>query len=631
MAQTIRPKNLKPRTMLVRNDPPAPPDYLGKLDQKVWRAVTLISEMVGSTLGPGGRTVSIERAEFGQPPFVTKDGVTVLRAMGFRDQVLSQILETFRDVAIRTANEAGDGTTTATVIAAELTTRTIHFCRENRNVSPQLIVRRANTVLLPKLLDVLKRAAVRVDPETPAGVEVLRGVARVSGNGDGPLADAVVTAIERVGDYGNVVILEEAGTPGYQTVSVEGYPLQSGYEESCRNFFPIFLGPDPSICLDRPGFILVNGQIRQPGQLIMAAQKIWGEIQKRQDAAVAGADYDGPALSSHVVVVATGFSEHVLSWLARQWGSDSLKILPVVLQKTGVLNFEIQQLGDLAAVTGAKVFDVVNNPLDNFQIEDLGPGVSHFECHRWRSTVLGYARSPGTRTNDPYDRIRMERVNQLQKQVAQAASELDRKFVQDRLAKLVGGVCQIIVRGVSNADIRERRDRVEDAVCSVRAAIRSGVLPGAGWGLLCCIRELHEQWSKDTDSLDNKIAKDILVPALAEPVRRLLRNASCPEVTYTMMLDEVEARRPVVHNAILDEAVYDVVDGRWVQPQEAGLLDALPAVTEALINSFSIALTLGQLGGLITSDFDREVELNEVRDNQEFERYANTNEANERI
>jgi chaperonin GroEL len=245
--------------------------------------------------------------------------------------------------------------------------------------------------------------------------------------------------------------------------------------------------------------------------------------------------------------------------------------------------------------------------------------------------VLGYARSPGTRTNDPYDRIRMERVNQLQKQVAQAASELDRKFVQDRLAKLVGGVCQIIVRGVSNADIRERRDRVEDAVCSVRAAIRSGVLPGAGWGLLCCIRELHEQWSKDTDSLDNKIAKDILVPALAEPVRRLLRNASCPEVTYTMMLDEVEARRPVVHNAILDEAVYDVVDGRWVQPQEAGLFDALPAVTEALINSFSIALTLGQLGGLITSDFDREVELNEVRDNQEFERYANTNEANERI
>ena len=131
----------------------------------------------------------------------------------------------------------------------------------------------------------------------------------------------------------------------------------------------------------------------------MAAQKIWGEIQKRQDAAAAGADYDGPALSSHVVVVATGFSEHVLSWLARQWGSDSLKILPVVLQKTGVLNFEIQQLGDLAAVTGAKVFDVVNNPLDNFQIEDLGPGVSQFECHRWRSTVLGYARSPGTRTN----------------------------------------------------------------------------------------------------------------------------------------------------------------------------------------------------------------------------------------
>lgn len=626
MGQTIRPKNLKPRTMLVRNEPSDPPSDLGLLDRKVWRAVTTISEMVGSTLGPGGRTVSIERQEYGLPPFVTKDGVTVLRAMGFRDQVMGQILETFRDVAIRTANEAGDGTTTATIIAAELTTRTIRFCQEHADVSPQLIVRRANTVLLPQLLDLLNEVAVKVDPDTNEGREILRGVARVSGNGDAPLADAVVSAIEKVGDYGNVTIVEEAGAPGYQTVAVEGYPLVSGYEESCKNYFPIFLGAEPAICLDKPHFILVNGQIRQPGQLIHAAQVIWNEIQKRRDAAAAGADYDGPEISSHIVVVATGFSDHTLSWLARQWGSDSLKILPVVLQKTGILNFEVQQLGDLAAVTGARVFDVVNNPLDNFRIEDVGPGVNQFECHRWRSTVLGFARDG--RCNgwkDPYDAARLERVNQLQKQVSQAASELDRKFVQDRLAKLVGGVCQVVVRGVSNADIKERRDRVEDAVCSVRAAIRSGVLPGAGYGLLRCILELEEKWSRNGNQgeawLDSKIAHEILVPAMAEPVCRLLRNAGRPESVYKCM--KSEANEP--------GSVYDVMRGEWVRALESGLLDALPAVTEALTNSFSIALTLGQLGGLITSDFDREVELNEVRDNQEFERYAGVNEANERI
>ena len=581
------------------------------LKKAVLEAMKHCSDMVGGTLGPGGHTVLIERPEYGLPPFPTKDGVTVFRALGFDDPVAHCIMEAARDASVRTANEAGDGTTTATILAEAVVRRVFEYCEANPSVSPQQVVREIQhlhkTVLAPEL----ERLAVPAALDTDEGHRLLRAVALVSANGDEALADSVMRCYDICGDDGNVTIVEASGPHGYEEERVDGFPIPMGYEESCGRFGPAFVNrPETQqVLVERPVFVLYFGRLND-------VQTIMPLMQKLQEA------MEGEYLNTpNVVVVATGFSEQVQAAFAQNWAAPaSLNIFPLAVPPSPQHNGQRNFLDDLAAYVGAAVFDPVTKPLDtadafhelgNIALDDEDNrwktlGVRSFEVSRYRSTVLGYCQED----------ILLARADVVRAQAEQAGSELDAILTRERLAKLTGGIARLKVIGSSNGELKERRDRAEDAICAVRGAIKHGCLPAGGWALASLVHKLQDAGTDVTER--------ILIPALLEPVERLVRNIGMTD-------DGVQTHRATLlgYAAAGTPRVFDAQGLLWVNAHEAGLMDSVPAVRDALKNALSIATVLGTLGGVVVFPRDRTHERSEAKAAAEFDRFA-SNPADER-
>ncbi|NBT57371.1 hypothetical protein EBT16_01160, partial [bacterium] len=212
------------------------------------------------------------------------------------------------------------------------------------------------------------------------------------------------------------------------------------------------------------------------------------------------------------------------------------------------------------------------------------------------------------------------RVDELHIQKNNAASELEKTFIQERIGKLTGGIARLKVIGASNGELKEKRDRAEDAVCAVRGAIKHGCLPGGGWTLLKLMNVLKND--KDV------VLDQVLIPALFEPVLRLLSNVGVNDDEAVKILEPVISS---LSSGNPDAAtVYDALEGKHVNAVQSGILDATPAVLEAVRNSISIASLLGTLGGTVVFKRDLDLERTEARDSAEFLRNANWNPANER-
>jgi chaperonin GroEL len=588
--------------------------------------MSLIAEIVGATLGPGGRQVLIERFEHAMPPMVTKDGVTVFRSLGDIDPAKQCIIETARDAAIRTASEAGDGTTTATVLANAIVRYVDEYHTQNPRVSPQRVVRFLETqfrdVIDPAILGTKvqdenspggwRRAddglTIRINSSEPDGRALLRNVAKISANGDEALADAVMRCFDIVGDEGNVTITEVSGPSSYLVEEIEGYPIPMGYEESCSYLAPKFVNdPATQMCkLDNPVYILYHGAINDVATIFNLLAKVGDQFQMY----LSGEQTEYK--HNNVVVFALGFSEQVLGSFAAGFGrGDSIKILPVVVPKSLLQNYQSQFLEDVSAITGATIFDPINRPLDQGDLADLGPGTTAFECSRFRSSVIGSARSHGVE----WENRLLDQVSIVQAQLDNPASDLDRIILQERLGKLTGGIAKLRVIGASNGELKEKRDRAEDAVCAVRGAIKHGCLPGGCWTMLKAASLLS------SDPINVKVLK----PALVEPMMRLLFNCGMNEAEAQAVIDpiliEMKNGRTLVYDALAD---------KHGDPIELGVLDSTPAVVEAIRNSISIAALLGTLGGTVVFARDQELERTEARAVQEWKRNANVNEADER-
>lgn len=572
------------------------------LKSLILKTMKTCSDVVGATLGPGGMSVVIERQEERLPPLITKDGVTVFRNLGFEDSAAHVLMEAARDASVRTAAEAGDGTTSATILAEALVRHTTAFCDSNPKVSPQRVVRTLEkgfrTVVEPWIRD----NSVKVNLGSQVGRSYLHAVAKVSANGDVPLADAVLQCFDLTGDEGNVTIVEASGPSGYEVERIEGYPVFKGYEDCCGKFYQEFIN-DPGrqmVSLDRPNYVLYHGRLNDIYSCLPIFEKI-------DQAAQAG------QLSPNVVLVATGFSEVVLAHLATNFRvSNTINVYPLVAPLSAMQSGQHDFLLDLAALSGARIFDPLNAPLDNAELEQLGT-TQAFEAGRFRSTVLGYRE----------ELLVLERVDDLKKQLAGDISELDRSLIQERIGKISGGIAKLKVVGSSAGEVREKRDRAEDAICAVRGALKHGVLPAGGWALLKLTETLDavEPGYLHFSETEVQIFQEVLGASLMAPVSRLFGNAG-----YT----EEETDSIVAKILSGDREVYDVLDGRMVNAFEDGLLDSTPAVLEAIRNSVSIASLLGTCGGLVVFKRDLAVERQEARDTAEFLRAANVNEADER-
>jgi len=534
----------------------------------------------------------------------TKDGVTIFKALGSADPYKHLIIEQTRDAAQRTASEAGDGTTATTIISAKLVKKLFDYCDDNPKESPQRATRILKKIVKKELIPAVKKNSIVIDTENTS---ILHKVAKVSANGDEEMADAVMEAFEMLGygDSSHVTIQELSGPSGYKVELIEGLPIAIGYEESIGKFHTAFINDKANqrCKLEKPLFLLFDGIVNDLVSFLPLIEQLGQKYVEQGDS-----DYKNLVLVSH------GFSESVLTSLAFNFSDPgTMNVLPMTTPMTNIKNSRLEFLYDLAAFTGAKIFDM-NNQVSKATLENLGSNMDSFECYRFRSTVVG----------EPNDLDIEERASELEQQLQNAASKAEKIDLEERLGKITSGIAKLKIYGASNGELKERHDRCEDAVCAVRSAIKHGALPGGCRVLTNLAMMLNSEYGED--HRDYNLVQNVLIESLMEPLRKLLENAG-----YNS-----EERTDIIVKYFQNATdVYDIENMEFGKPEDLGIFDASQAIIQALENSISIASVMGNLGGIICSPRDNQLELQAWKEDQDFRRATENadqfiNEANMR-
>lgn len=563
----------------------------------VVNTVDRIADIVGSSLGPGGRPSIIESEVHGLPNRVTKDGVTIFRSLGSGDVNEHLIIETCRDVAIRTANQAGDGTTSSTILAGAIIRNLFDFCEKNPSFSPQKAMRKLQKCVKEELLPLIAEKSIKITTENQ---HLLEKVACISANGDSEMAKAVIEAYDSVG-YGagsHITIQELSGPQKYEVELIEGFPVGIGYEDCCGKFHNAFINDQANqrCLLDNPLFLLYDGQITD----LLLVKDVLENI---------GQNYvDGNTNYKNLVLVSHGFSESVLTELAINMGNTgTINVYPMITPMTHQINSQYQFLLDLAAFTGAKIFGMNKHPSEAVE-GDFGKDMEIFESYRFRTTIVG----------NP-DSLNVEvRAEELKAQIANPSSQWEKIILEERLGKLTSGIAKLKIYGGSDGELKEKHDRVEDAVCAVRNAIAEGCLPGGCRTFLDLGVHLLSKYD------ENGVEVQVLFPSLLSPIKKLLDNVG---------FDEEEIGSTINHLIENPDVVFDVSEQIYGKAEDLGLFDATGAVSKSLENSISIAGVLGTLGGIIAFPRDDVMEREYAKEEREYRQAAErpetfTNEAN---
>ena len=570
-----------------------------KIKNMVLYTMKRISDAVGSTLGCGGKICLLESDWPGIAHKSTKDGVTVFEALGAENAYEQLIIEQARDVAKRTATEAGDGTTTATILSYSIIENLFAFCEKNPKYSPQKATRRISKITNSVLVPYVVGRSISIDESNQ---EMLGMVAKISANGDEEMANAVIKAFEEVGfgEGSHVTIREMSGKPGYKVERIDGFPIPVGYEDSIGKLHTVFINDQANqrCYLDKPLFLLYDGQLTD----IMAIVPLLDDMTKKY------VD-EGKSEYKNLVIVAHGFSEAVLTQLAFAFANPTqLNIVPLTTPMAQFLNSQLHFLQDLSAFTGAKMFGL-KDQLGTVTMDDLGKGMEYIEIYRFRSTVVG----------DPNPTDVEVRAADLKVMMENAESQAERIWLQERLGKITNGIAKLTIYGGSNGELKEAHDRCEDAVCAVRAAIGHGALPGGTRVAIDLALKLGQELEEGDP------AREVLMPALMSLPLRLLENAGNNAEETSQIIEKL------INNPDL---VYDLENEQFGKAEELGLFDATKAVSESLVNAVSIASVLGTMGCIIAHPRDSEFERSEAKADNEFMRITENpnmiNEANER-
>ncbi|CAM6005493.1 unnamed protein product [Sphagnum balticum] len=449
--------------------------------------------------------------------------------------------------------------------------------------------------MVDHLLPYIDKRSVKV---TEDSTRLLLNVATISANGEKDLAQAVMQCFEEVG-YGessHVTIRELSGPSGYQVERIEGYPIPVGLEESSGKYFQSFINDQGAqrCYLENPKFIIFDGALTELTSLSGLFNGIENKIQ------------ENPAENAkelkNIILVANSFSETVLSTLAFNFEQPgTLRIVPLRAPMAQFMNAQTHWLADLAAFTNAKVFGL-KNQVSEATLEDLGSGMTSFEGTRFRSTLSG--------NPDP---VNIEfRADELKKQLKRAESKAESGWLEERIAKITAGIAKLTIIGSNSADIKERADRAEDAVCAIRSSITHGVLPGGCRTMLDMALLLGEEL-KDKDP-----AKEVLIPSLIAVFQRLLDNAGYHEDDSRAVLNRLIENR---------NEVYDLENHTFGDPMDLGLFDATKAVSEALRNSVEIAGVMAILGGIVVHPRDSEFERKEASLDEEWRKVSSNPDA----
>lgn len=572
---------MKPKTAVKLSIPRSNP----LLDSKILSSLAKTAEIVGGTLGPFGQSVLCEPQDVNHKMYATKDGVTVYKNLGYNDVIEQAILDAARDAIVRTAEEAGDGTTTSTILCYAIT----KYAREitkDRTIPPQKLVR-SISALVPTINSFVKDNRLVIDEDN--WNEALYRVGYLSSNADSEIAKVIMDCHDLVGDDGNMIVSEAYGEPAtYNVIKHDGFTIDRGYEVSCEKWHGEFVNDQVNsrVYYEKPYFLLYDGVLQDPNTIAYALQSLGALYQS-----------DPEKFSNRAVILAHGFSENVLQYLAINARHGDFKCAPLKTPQEISLNSATHYLHDVAAYTGALVFNAISRPLQQASEEDLIKGKSDaFEMSRFRSSIIG----------EP-DQFSVEvRVEELRRIAAQGESSYDRKFAATRISKLTCGIAKVTVVAPSQVEIREKKDRMEDAWCAVRAAAKHGALPGGSWTLVHLSKFLHEQGLVESDAAKAAACR-VLSAACLEPFRRLYENAGYnPE--------QIEAMLVSMH--LRPEETFDLQNGNWVPKFD--ILDSAPAVSEALKNSISTSSLMGTLGGVVLFKRDGSADLQDALSQQAY-------------
>jgi chaperonin GroEL len=494
------------------------------------RGVDALAEAVKITLGPKGRNVVIDK-KFGSPT-ITKDGVTVAKEIELSDPVENMGAQMVKEVATKTSDLAGDGTTTATVLAQAL------FREGLRNVTAG-----ANPMELKRGIDKAVEAVVedlRKLSVPSAGKKEIAQVGTISANNDREIGNLIAEAMEKVGKDG-VITVEEA--KGLETTldTVDGTQFDRGY------LSPYFVtDPEKMETVLEDAYLLIHDKkISSMKELLPILEKV---VQSGKPLLVIAEDVDGEALATLVVNKLRG----------------TLKVAAVKAPGFGDRRKEI--LGDIAVLTGGRVIsEEVGFKLENVALTDLGRA-KRVVIDKDDTTVVDGKGKP--------DDIQ-GRINEIKAAIEKSTSDYDREKLQERLAKLSGGVAIINVGAATETEMKEKKARVEDALHATRAAVEEGIVPGGGVALI----RAQSALDRIRGTEDEKTGVDIVRRALEEPIRLIAQNAGA-EGSIVVAKVKASKDRNFGYNAQTD-TYEDLV--------KAGVIDPTKVTRTALQNAASIA------------------------------------------
>jgi chaperonin GroEL len=517
--------------------------------QSLLRGVEKLSCAVKATLGPKGRNVVIDK-KFGSPT-VTKDGVTVAKEIELEDACENMGAQMVREVASKTSDDAGDGTTTATLLAEAIYREGLKFVTSGANpIGIQRGIQKAVAVAVEHLAKIAKKVKDK---------EEIKQVATVSANWDTTIGEIIADAMDKVGKDGTITV-EEAKSMETTLEVVEGMQFDKGY------LSPYFITNAETMETKLQDAYVLNYEkkISSVKELLPILEKV---AKASKPLLIIAEDIEGEALATLVVNKLRG------------------TINVCAVKAPGFGDRRKSMMEDIAILTGGKcITEDLGIKLESIGLEDLGRAKSIVVDQESTTLVAGHGKPTEIQG----------RVNQIRRQIEETTSDYDKEKLQERLAKLAGGVAIINVGAATETEMKEKKARVEDALHATRAAVEEGIVPGGGVALIRCLSVLEGLKLQDEDE---QIGVNIVKRAIEEPTRVLASNAG---VEGSIVVQEVKRRK--------GNEGYNVATNEYEDLVKAGVVDPKKVTRAALQNASSIAGLLLTTECLITEAPEKETD-----------------------
>src|SRR5438477_50706 len=518
---------------------------------RMLRGIDILNNAVKMTLGPKGRNVVLDKS-FGAPR-ITKDGVTVAKEIELEDKFENMGAQMVREVASKTSDQAGDGTTTATVLAHAIVKEGAKAVAAGMN---PMDLKRGIDLAVEAVVEDLRKNSKKVTSN-----DEIAQVGTISANGDSEIGRFLAEAMKKVGNEG-VITVEEAKSLETELEVVEGMQFDRGY------ISPYFITNADKMRaeLEDPYLLIYEKKLSALNDLLPLLESV---VQSGRPLLIVAEDVEGEALATLVVNKLRG----------------GLKVAAV--KAPGFGDRRKSMLEDIAILTGGQVIsEDLGIKLENVTLDMLGTA-KKVRIDKESTTIIGGA---GKKTDID------GRCTQLRAQIEETTSEYDKEKLQERLAKLAGGVAIIRVGGATEVEVKERKDRVDDAMHATRAAVEEGVVPGGGVALMYASQGLG---GLNPENDDQKVGIDIVRRALQAPARQIVENAG--------------AEGSIIVGKLLDKGKtsqgFDAQSGTYVDMLKAGIIDPAKVVRLALQGAASVAGLLITTEAMIADRPQRDTEM----------------------